>query len=39
MEAKPTPAYITATVVAMVLGTAGVWLPWVRKHPVGYRNG
>ena len=39
MADKPTPVYITATVVATVLGAAGVWLPWVRKRPVGYRNG
>lgn len=35
----PTLAYITATIVAAVLGVVGVYLPGVRKRPVGYTNG
>ena len=39
MADRPTPAYVTARIVAAVLGVAGVWLPWVRKRPVDTVNG
>lgn len=39
MANTPSPAYLVATTVAAVLGIVGVWLPWVRKRPVGYRDG
>ncbi|WP_336327352.1 hypothetical protein [Halovenus sp. HT40] len=39
MNARPGPAYVAATVVAAVLAIVGAYLPWVKKHPDGYRNG
>lgn len=36
---RPTTAYVTATIVAAVIGVVGVWIPWVRKRPAGYRDG
>jgi len=39
METRPTLAHITATIVAAVLGVVGLYLPWVRKRPVGYADG
>jgi hypothetical protein len=39
MEDRPEPAYVAVTVVAAVLGVVGAYLPWVQKHPDGYRNG
>ncbi|WP_339103436.1 hypothetical protein [Haloterrigena salinisoli] len=39
MANAPSPAYLVATIVAAVSAVVGVWLPWVRKRPVGYRDG
>lgn len=39
MADQSTPAYLTATFVAAVWGIVGVWLPSVRKLPVGYVDG
>jgi hypothetical protein len=39
MADKRITAYEIATIVAAVLAVAGVWLPWVRKLPVGYTDG
>ncbi|WP_229380138.1 hypothetical protein [Haloterrigena salifodinae] len=39
MANNPSPASLVATIVAAVLGVLGVWLPWVRKRPAGYRDG
>lgn len=39
MVDEPTPASLIATVVAAVMGAVGVWIPWVRKQPVGYADG
>ena len=39
MTGEPTAKYVTATIVAAVGAVVGVWLPWVRKRPVGYSDG
>lgn len=39
MANKPTTAYVAATICAAVGAAIGVWLPWVRKRPVGYTDG
>ena len=39
MGNRPSLAYITVTIIAAVLGVVGVYLPWVRKRPVGYTDG
>ncbi|WP_458207011.1 hypothetical protein [Haladaptatus sp. NG-SE-30] len=39
MRNEPSITYIGATIVAAMLAIAGVWLPWVRKRPVGYADG
>lgn len=39
MGRPPSIGYRLAVVVAAVLGMVGLWLPWVRKRPVGYIDG
>jgi hypothetical protein len=39
MGRDPTLAYVATTVVAAAMVVVGVWLPWVRKRPVGYFEG
>ena len=39
MSNNLSPASLVATIVAAALAVVGVWLPWVRKRPEGYRDG
>jgi hypothetical protein len=39
MERRPAIAFVTATTVAAGSAMLGVWLPWVRKRPVGHHGG
>lgn len=39
MGRPPSTGYSLAVVVTALLGIAGLWLPWVRKRPVGYIDG
>jgi len=38
MERTPTIGFVTATTVAAGSAILGVWLPWVRKRPVGHHG-
>jgi hypothetical protein len=39
MADEPTRSYVTATILAGALVVLGVYLPWVRKRPIGNSDG
>ena len=39
MGRPPSTGYVVAVTLTAILAIVGVWLPWVRKRPVGYIDG